>query len=207
MTTDCFTLLEEPRRPWLDPLALKDKFLALSARVHPDRIHGATDGEKRAAHQRYTELNAAYQCLRDPKERLRHLLELERGARPAEVQPIPPALMDLFLEVSGLCREADAFLARTAAAKSPLLRVGMFERGQELTDKLRALQKSFAARREALAEETRALDAAWTTATPGESAARADTLARLEELWRLFGYFGRWIGQLEERAVQLAISA
>src|SRR2546422_2781959 len=51
-------------------------------RSHPDRVHNATDDQKRAAQERYTELNAAYNCLREPVERLRHLIELELGARP-----------------------------------------------------------------------------------------------------------------------------
>ena len=34
--TDYFNLLSEPRRPWLNPEALKQKFLNLSAEVHPD---------------------------------------------------------------------------------------------------------------------------------------------------------------------------
>ena len=200
-------MLGETRRPWIDPAALKEKFLTLSARVHPDRVHGASDEEKRAANLRYTELNAAYQCLRDPKERLRHLLELERGARPADVQSIPSGLMDLYLDVSRLCREADGFLAGRAAVTSPLLRVGMFEGGQELTDKLQAFVRGLDVRRQSLAEEVKILNAGWADPAAADSPGRAVTLARLEELWRLFGYYGRWIGQIQERVVQLAVTA
>jgi len=35
--TDYFALLDEPRRPWLDVSSLKQKFLARSSEVHPDR--------------------------------------------------------------------------------------------------------------------------------------------------------------------------
>src|SRR5215472_9636832 len=78
LMVDYFALLDEPRRPWLDAEPLKEKFLALSATVHPDRVHNLSETERAAAQERYTELNAAYQCLREPKERLHHLLELER---------------------------------------------------------------------------------------------------------------------------------
>lgn len=80
--TDYFVLLGEQRRPWLDPDSLKRKFLALSAELHPDRFHGADDAEKRSAQQGYAELNQAYNCLRRPKERLRHLLESKLAPHP-----------------------------------------------------------------------------------------------------------------------------
>jgi len=102
--TDYFALLKEQRRPWIDPDLLRQKFLALSAEVHPDRVHGAQESEKRAAQERYAELNAAYNCLREPKERLAHLLELETGAKPKQVQNVPPDLMDAFMEITNICR-------------------------------------------------------------------------------------------------------
>src|SRR6266480_4581877 len=97
---DYFFLLDEPRRPWLDPEVLKAKFHVLTSTVHPDRVHRATEPEKQAANQRYAELNAAYQCLREPKDRLRHLLELERGIKVEDVQKISPGTMDWFMEIS-----------------------------------------------------------------------------------------------------------
>ena len=118
---------------------LKQKFLALSAAVHPDRVHNLGEAERAAAQERYTELNTAYNCLREPKERLHHLLELELGAMPKDIQRIPSELMDLSLEVGKACREADAFLAEKAKVTSPLLQVTYFERGQEFVDKLQAL--------------------------------------------------------------------
>src|SRR5947209_8387527 len=99
---DYFALLNQPRRPWLDADLLQQTFLALSAEAHPDRVHNAEEANKSRAQHRFTELNAAYNCLREPKTRLRHLLELEAGAKPADMQAIPPQLMNAFLEVSQL---------------------------------------------------------------------------------------------------------
>src|SRR5262245_12950395 len=99
--TDYFELLNETRRPWLEPEALQQKFLTLSASVHPDRVHHLGEAERSAAQERYVELNAAYRCLREPKERLRHLLELELGALPKEIQRVPPDLMVCFIEIGG----------------------------------------------------------------------------------------------------------
>src|SRR5690349_21762633 len=110
--TDFFALLNEPRRLWLNPDELKAKFLALSSEVHPDRVHNAGEAEKRAAQQRYSDLNAAYQCLRKPSERLKHLLELEMGAKLSQVQTFPSQLMDLSLQVAKFCTAADAVLGQ-----------------------------------------------------------------------------------------------
>src|SRR6516164_10776349 len=127
--TDNFALLDEPRRPWLDTDALKQKFLGLSASAHPDKIHSAGEAEKSGAAKSFAELNAAYNCLAEPKSRLLHLLQLELGAKPKDVQQIPPALADLFVEVAAACRDSDAFLAEKRKITSPLVQVGFFERG------------------------------------------------------------------------------
>jgi curved DNA-binding protein CbpA len=195
---DCFALLSEPRRPWLDPEALKQKFIALSAELHPDRVHQASEAERVAAQQRYTELNAAYNRLRDPKERLLHLLELELGARPKDIQRIPPDLISLFNELNQACREADALLTEKRTVNSALLKVQMFHRGQQLTDPLAALQRKITHECDALLVEIQRIDSAW-----DDAANRKAALGRLEEVYRLLSYFNRWTGQLQERIVQL----
>ena len=201
-TTDLFAVLDEPRRPWLDADALRKNFLALSAALHPDRVHNLGDPERAAAQDRYTRLNAAYHCLREPKERLRHLLELERGALPKDVQQIPGDLMDLSLEIGHACRQADAFLADRAKVTSPLLKVQFFERGQEQTERLLPLQRKLRDDRERLLEELRHLDEEW-AASPGR-AARAELFGPLEELYRLLSYFARWNDQVKERIARIS---
>jgi curved DNA-binding protein CbpA len=197
--TDYFALLNEPRRPWLEPELLKEKFLALSATDHPDRAHHLGETERAAAQERYTELNAAYNCLRDSKERLHHLLQLELGALPKDVQRIPSELMDLSLEVGKACREADAFLAEKARVTSPLLQVSFFQRSDEFTDKLQALRQRVNSLNERLNDELKQIDAAWQE----RAETRATLLPRLEELYRLFSYFARWTSQIQERTVRL----
>src|SRR3954462_8791743 len=100
--TDHFARLQVPRRPWLDEEVLKAKFVALSSELHPDRSQGDKK-QAEAAQNRYTEINGAYTCLRDARKRLTHLLELERGAGPLELQTVPDHLMNTFFEVSKLC--------------------------------------------------------------------------------------------------------
>ena len=200
--TDYFALFEEPRKPWLDADSLKQKFLSLSATVHPDRIHNAAEAEKAEASRRYAELNAAYQCLAEPKSRLRHLLELELGSKPTDVQQIPPGLADLFAEVAAACREADGFLREKGRATAPLLQAGLFERGQQWVERLNALQKKLNGLRDKVTDELKTLDGKWAVTT---AATRPEMLPSLEELYRWFGYFNRWNQQIQERIVQLSL--
>jgi hypothetical protein len=204
--TDNFALLNEARRPWLDLESLKAKFLVLSAEVHPDRVHNASPADKATATQHYAAFNAAYNCLREPRERLAHLLECESGGPLKDVQRIPPGTMDLFMEVGQICRDADAFIAERAKVTSPLLKVQMFEKGMNWTDKLNQLQQQINAKRDFLAAELQQLNKAWDSAPPVGSPLRkaALPLDRLEEIYRVFSYVARWTEQIQERVVQLS---
>lgn len=201
--TDYFALLDEPRRPWLEAEALKRKFLVLSGELHPDRIHDAPATQKALAQDRSAELNAAYQCLREPKDRLRHLLELERGRKLDQLQNVPPGLMDVSLQVGSACREADGILKEKSGASSPLLRVGLFEREQEQVQKLTALAKQLETQREALIAEAKNMDARWESSQTG--GVNQELLPRLEEVYRLLSYYERWGAHLRERIVQLSM--
>jgi curved DNA-binding protein CbpA len=199
--TDYFALLDEPRRPWLDADLLKQKFLSLSATIHPDKIHSTNESEKQAASKFFAELNSAYNSLLLPKSRLLHLLELERGAKPGDVQQIPPALADLFAQVAAVCRDADRFLTEKAKTVSPLLQVQMFERGQGWIEQLNGLQKKLGGFHDELQAKLKWLDTQWTS----DGSAHAVLLEDLESLYRLFSYFNRWNAQIQERIVQLSL--
>jgi len=200
--SDNFALFNEPRRPWIEPDSLKQKFLMLSANAHPDRIHSASESEKSAAAKQFAELNAAYNCLLEPKLRLFHLLELELGAKPKDIQQIPPALADFFAEIATVCHKADGFLAEKGKVTSPLLQVGLFERAQEWIEQLNSIQRKLNELREKLTGELKSLDEKW---IKNDLETRGDLLKKLEELYRLFGYFNRWNNQIQERVVQLTL--
>jgi|KBSSwiStaDraftv2_1062776.scaffolds.fasta_scaffold241906_2 curved DNA-binding protein CbpA len=197
---DCFALLNEPRRPWLDPEALKNKFLSLSSTFHPDRVHNASHLDKNTAQQRYSEINTAYNRLRDPKERLLHFLELELGHRPTDTQRITPELADFFNQMHSLCSEADALLREKQMVSSPMLKVAIFERGQATTEKLFELQHRINSNYENVMAEIKVIDAEWE-----QTSDRDSILTKLQTLYRLLSYFTRWSGQIQERIVQLSL--
>jgi DnaJ-domain-containing protein 1 len=205
--TDAFALLSEPRRPWLDAEALKARFLPLSAAVHPDRVHSASEAEKAAANTRYAELNAAYNALREPRDRLLHLLELEAGGKPKDVQRIPPGTMDLFVEVGQTCRDTDEFLKQKSASDSPMVKLRLMQEGLDWLDRLQALQGRVNAKRDELTAELRQMNGAWEAAPAIGIPERANALPldRLEQVYRAMSYVARWAEQIQERVVQLAL--
>lgn len=195
--TDYFALLNQSRRPWLEAETLKARFHTLSAEVHPDRVHQSSDRDKLVANQHYTELNAAYHCLLEPRSRIRHLLELELGTKPSDLTDVPDDLMELFFSASKVFRAVDAFLTEKARATSPLLQVQFFERGQDWVERLGTLRETISPRRDALLEELKALDGGWAAAMPKPT-------QRLLEIWRLLSFYERWLGQIQERVAQLS---
>jgi hypothetical protein len=199
--TDYFLLLQEERRPWLEAEQVKQKFFALSGSAHPDRVHQAGAEEKAAAGRAFADLNSAAKCLGDHKLRLLHLLELEMGAKPKDVQEIPNELANLFTGVATACRNADQFLAEKAKVTSPLLQVALFAQAMEWVEKLQQLQQNLTLFNAKLLEQLQTLDEAWMAAAKAE---RRGLLPQLEELYRLFGYFNRWNSQIQERIVQLS---
>jgi len=207
MMIDCFALLDEPRRPWLDAEALKEKFLARAVALHPDRFHTSPPPEKEEASRRYAELNAAHARLRDTKDRLAHLLELELGRRPSDVQRVPALAMDLFSQVGQLCRETDQLLAGRGQVTSPLLKVQSFERGLELADRISKLQGVLAKEMEAIEAQLQTFNHAWAAAPAVGSPERAGRLPldRVESLYRECSFLARWRGQLQERFVRLTL--
>ena len=133
---DYFAVLNVARVPWLDEAGLKETFLRLSAETHPDRAQRGSEAEKKERHEKFLELQSAYNTLRDPRTRLRHLLELERGRRPKEIDSIPDDMVELFLRVADECRQVDAFLRENNGARSPMLKAVRFEQSQDWKDTL-----------------------------------------------------------------------
>ncbi|MCF7762267.1 MAG: hypothetical protein K9N62_01185 [Verrucomicrobia bacterium] len=204
---DHFATFDQPRRPWLDLEDLKSRFHSLSSQAHPDRKHDADAGERQDAHDQSTALNAAYQCLRDPKNRLAHLLELELGRKPGIVEEIPQGLTDLFFEVGTLCRQVDTFLKERESCQSPLAKVAAFEKGLAWTDSLNALQEKINARHAGSVATLESMNPAWEKAesTPGPERLARLPLAAAEEVHRDLGFTTRWIQQLRDRIVRLSI--
>ena len=200
--SDCFELLGVARRPWLDEEELKARFMELSAVSHPDRVHQDGAEEKQSAHDRFSALNQAYQRLRDPKDRLLHLLELELRSELSQVERLPSGAMDTYLAAGQACRECDGFLAERAATTSPMVKLRFFEQGMEWVDRIQGYRRQMESTRESLFNELKTMNQAW----EGPATHRATLpVARLEEIYRELSYLLRWINQLQDRLVRLTL--
>ncbi|MBR4249313.1 MAG: hypothetical protein IKQ24_04090 [Verrucomicrobia bacterium] len=195
---DYFALLDEPRKPWIDTGLLKDKFMEMSARYHPDKFPQATPEERERISARYAELNAAYQCLSHTRDRLLHLIELETGKPPSDVQRIPPGTSDLFMQIGQTCTQAAAFLEKQPQTDSPILKAKRFVEQMEWTDKLTDFQNQLQEISDKLEEELKRMN------TDMENGAPLP-LERLEEIYRSTSYINRWTDQIREKIVQLAV--
>jgi DnaJ-domain-containing protein 1 len=204
---DYFALLDQPRRPWLDPGGVNAKFLALSSEVHPDRVHNASAEEKTAANERFATLNTAFNCLRDSKTRVRHLLEIERGTKVDHLEQLPPEAADFYFSLGQLCREIDQFLSEKDEKASSLLKVQRFQIALSWMDKLEPKRAALHERRAQLDKEMKALNSCWEAAAAVGSAEReaALPLVELEQIYREWCYLTRWSEQVQERLVQLSL--
>ncbi len=76
LSRNYFELFGLPVHYVLDPAALAERYRELQRVVHPDRYASGSEQEKRLALQQATQVNEAYETLRDPLRRALYLLEL-----------------------------------------------------------------------------------------------------------------------------------
>ena len=193
--TDYFALLGFERSSWLEVEEVNARFLELSSKAHPDRVHGEGDEAVRDANRRFAELNAAAVCLREPRERLQHLLELETGSKQNFAQAIPAELMDLVMRVGQTCRSVDQYLAERTKATSPMVQAQLFGQGLDWSDRVNELQQAVGDLRGKAEIDLKEIAEHW----PAEKA-----IPQLQRLAHVFATVARWEGQLKERFAALA---
>ena len=191
--TDYFALLEQPRRPWLDPEQLKESFHARTLRSHPDALPGDATVSGEGA---FAELNEAYQVLRDPKRRLQHLLALQGDSPSSQSGSIPEEIENLFPVVADLTLESDKLIHQLGGATSPLsrslLKPQVIATAKRITDVLQRLRTLFN-------------DAEGRLQETSEGTRSEDRIADLHALYLEFSYLTKWIAQLDEKQFQLAL--
>jgi curved DNA-binding protein CbpA len=183
--TDYFALLEQSRAPWLDPEQLREAFHRKTLLNHPDAQWEAT------GYGAFTEINEAYQVLRDPKRRLQHLLTLMGETPASRAAATPRDVEELFPAVAGLTREAEVVLQRVAGSSSALslslVRPELLRVRGEIEQMLGELRRLHGNAEDAL------------------RSADMNSTAVLHDLYLRFSYLSRWIAELEEKQLRLSI--
>ncbi len=184
---DSFQLFSLPRQAALDESALRDAYGALSREAHPD--HG---GSEEAA----SALNLAWDTLRTPERRLKHLLELGAGeaARAWRTVPLDAEMMDLFMKLGAALDGSGKFLTKKAAANSALARALLANEEMLWREKLEEIGYEIEGRRQTM-ESTLP---EWDARTPDEAAWKD-----LAALQARFAYLAKWQTQIRERLLML----
>jgi curved DNA-binding protein CbpA len=229
--TDYFALLDQPRRPWLDPEQVKAAFHRKTLAAHPD---ASAAGNAETSDKAFALVNEARDVLQNPKRRIQHLLALAGYEPASRFDAIPNDVAELFPAVATLTQDADNVLQKMMHATSTLARsVAKAEllqtrsRLEEMLATLTRLQAaaedelkkiddrsltavnqpanaplSFRAERSAV-EESRGATLKLLPRDPSASLGLTDEHRQLHALFVRFSYLQRWTEQLHEKRTQL----
>lgn len=189
--TDLFAVLAQPRRPWLESDALKEKYHALSRAAHPDLPN-------ESANSGFDSVNEAYRVLLDPKLRLQHLLALEIGETAAVGRAVPADLQERFLQLGALTQNVRMLQQKMAGAQSELSRSLLRGELKVRQVEIAQFQNELDAVWTSADEELRRLDEIWVRD-------RAAALGQLPSLYERLSYLTRWREQIREMQLQLTL--
>jgi len=178
---DYFAVLGEPRQPWLDLEKLEECYRQLSLTNHPDRPRAATaEGEP------FATISEAYRVLKDPKQRLQHLLQLE-GYELGKDGNVPPSLLPLFSRIGVFIARATKLWQRRGESQNALSKSVLLAEIVASQQEVEALLQDAKELLHRTEEATRLINHSWRS--------EPDELAKV---YSLFGFLTRWIAQLEE---------
>ena len=193
--TDYFALLDQPRRPWLDPEAIREAFHRRTLREHPDALASASGGADDEGE--FARLNEAHQTLHDPKLRLQHLLALEGHATTSRFDAVPADLADLFPAIASVTQDATRVAEKAASATSVLSRSLLAPELVQVRNRVAMLLETLTQLQRSADAELQRISAAFEQCDPA-------TAAMLHRLRIRYSYLRRWIAELEEHRTALA---
>lgn len=87
MTQNFFDTFNLPVLFNIDIDMLNHQYRTLQKTIHPDRFVNATDAEKKQSLQKSTQINDAYQVLKDPIKRASHIISLHQVLKEKTLPP------------------------------------------------------------------------------------------------------------------------
>lgn len=186
---DCFAILGLPRAASLDEEALRQAYAEKSRAAHPD--HGGN--ETLAA-----ETNAAFETLRIPEKRLKHLLEIAAPdvAKQWRTVPLDDAMMNLFSKLGAALEASAKFLERKQKAQSALAKALLANEEMQHREALEQIGFEIEGQRGELEQQLPAIDA---------SLANHDETVwpQLAGMRAKLSYLSKWQTQVRERLLAL----
>lgn len=184
---DCFEVLDIPGHAALSEEELHQAYAIKSRAAHPD--HGGNETEA-------AQVNAAYETLRAPEKRLRHLLELSAGeqAKAWRTVPLDEGMMSLFSRLGAVLEATAKFLEKKTQAQSAIAKALLTNEEFQWREKLEEIGFEL----EAMRNELDAKLPMWDAASHDESAWKD-----LAAMQARFAYVARWQTQIRERLLAL----
>lgn len=182
--TDWFAFLDLPPRPLLVEEEIKERYLRLAAKYHPD----GAGGNDRA----FADLQVAYKGLLDPAGRVRHLLAVKFPEFQAVSSAMP--LTELFMEVGPVLQQAKVTIEQSEKATATLSRTMAALAVAETLEKLRKVRAAAEKARLDLETRLQGFNDRWPEVEPG-------SLARWASEWN---FLAKWRGELNEWEFRLA---
>ncbi|WP_038158752.1 DnaJ domain-containing protein [Verrucomicrobium sp. BvORR106] len=189
--TNAFDILALPARLSLDEGTLQQAYLSRSRQAHPD--HGGSDREA-------SEVNAAYEVLKAPDKRVKHLMEVAapEAARSWRTVPLDERMMSLFSSIGQTLDASAKIVERKSRAQSALAKALLANEEMQQRERLEELGSSIASRLEEMETVLPELD------TRLESdPASLETWKEIASLQARMAYLTKWQAQIRERLLQL----
>lgn len=188
-TPDAFATFSIPRGAALDPATLQAAYAALSRKAHPD--HGGS--EKAAA-----AVNAAYETLRLPEKRLKHLIEIEatEEAKAWRTVPLDESMMSVFMELGSALEASAKLLEKKDRASSALAKALLTNEEMTLRDRLETIGFGIEEKRTGMEAGLARFDERLTAGDQSVWMDIAATQARL-------AYLAKWQTQIRERLLAM----
>lgn len=186
---DCFAILGLPRVASLNEEALRNAYAQKSKVAHPD--HGGSEVEA-------AKVNAAYETLRAPEKRLKHLLELAgpEDAKAWRTVRLDDAMMNLFSALGKALELSAMFLERKAGAQSAIAKALLANEEMQHRETIERIGFDIDQRKTELEQQLPMLDS-------GLAKSDISAWSRLAAMQAKLAYLARWQMQVRERLLAL----
>ena len=173
----------------MDAAALQSAYTALSREAHPD--HGGSE-------ERASAVNAAFETLRSPEKRLKHLMEI---AAPEEAKawrtvPLDESMMSVFMELGSALDASAKLVEKKSKASSALAKALLANEEMALRDRLETIGFGVEEKKVAMEAGLPALDERLAV---GDMSVWKDIAAIQARL----AYLAKWQAQIRERLLAL----